>query len=621
MQPTSTHEHSLENLLNTPISIFKDFSKTDKPFYRSVLFALERIKSGASKEKVEKLRSETNEGLRDSIKRSLPCICFSGKFLTRSDNSLTLHSGFLVLDFDKLIEKGINLKQFIKSVSELKYVASAWISPSGNGVKVLIRVFDNGNMHRGQFAALKQVELLKDADRSGINESRICFESYDPEIYINPNPERFEGFIAAAKVEVKQGTKRAAGYDYSKLDAAVKKIRNASDGERHNELLKASRLAGGYIETGFIPEHIAIQILETEFTSRPYNESYSPLKTIQDGIEYGKRVPIYEQEVDEVPQTKEKNTGGIILLSDVWQKMLNQRKTGKPRGTTTYFSSLDKHFTWKKKEITLFSGRPGSGKSEFALQLMLIKSLKEGTKWACFCPENDPADEFYDNLIHTYSGQSTDPSYKNFISEVDYELAAQFVHEHFYLVSPDSAWTPKEIESSFEYCIKSLSCEGTFTDPWNKLEHNMNGVRDDHYVSEYMNKQKRFAQKHDIYNLIILHPKSLKKNNKGEYDPVDAYDLANGAMWINKTDNFIVVHRPNQDKAPHDTTVEVQVKKIKKQKLVGVPGDWLANFNRVSNRYYDFDFSPLELTKETTKSAGWDASNIEPTSNLDDIPF
>lgn len=591
----STQDSSLENLLSSStLSMFRDFYATDKPYYRSVQFALDRIKNGDSRQKVEQLRVETNENKRDAIKKSLPCVCFSGKFLKRNDNSMVSHSGFMILDFDKLIEKGKDLRGFIKEVSKHSFVVAAFVSPSGNGVKVLVRVHDNGNMHRGQFAALKQV--FPDADPSGVNESRICFESYDPEIYINADATRFEGFVAAPKVEVKQGTKSTT-YNYSKLDAAVKKIRNAQDGERHNELLKAARLAGGYIESGFLPEHIAIQILETEFSSRPYNQTYNPLKTIQDGIEYGKRVPIYEQQNDEVQPQKEKNSSGVIFLSDVWSKMLEQRRTGKPRGTTTYFPEMDKHWTWKKGEITLWSGRPGSGKSEFLLQLMLIKSVKQGTKWACFCPENDPADEFYDNLIHSHSGMSTDPFYKNLIPEVEYELSAQFIHEHFFLVSPDAAWTPKEIESSFEYCIKELGCQGTMIDPFNKMQHDMKGLRDDHYVSEFMNVQKRFARRFDIYNQIVLHPHGLRKNSQGGYDVVGPYELANGAMWINKTDNFVVVHRPNQDTDPSDSTVEIHVKKIKKQKLVGVPGMFMLNFDRRQNRYFDFDYSPLKVNE------------------------
>jgi len=605
-------ESSLENLLNSTVSFFSDFYETKRPFHKTVLFALNRIKNGAAREKIELLRNETNDNKKSAIKNSLPCICFSGKFLKRNDNSLVSHSGFIILDFDKLIEKGINLREFIEKCKQIPYVAAAFVSPSGNGVKVLVRVFDNGNMHRGQFAALKLVPLFADADLSGVNESRICFESYDPDIYINPNPERFEGFVAAPKAEVKQGSKSTSGYNYAKLDPSVKKIRSASDGEKHNELLKAARLAGGYIESGFIPEHIAIQILEQEIGLREGVDMKVAAQTIRDGIEYGKRVPIYEQQADEVQQQKEKNSSGVVFLADVWQIMLQQRKTGKPRGTTTYFPEMDKHWTWKKGEITLWSGRPGSGKSEFLLQLMLIKSVNEGTKWACFCPENDPADEFYDNLIHSHSGMSTDPFYKNLIPEVDYELSAQFIHEHFFLVSPDAAWIPKEIESSFEYCIKELGCEGVMVDPFNKMQHEMKGMRDDHYVSEYMNIQKRFARKFNLYSEIVLHPHGLKKNSKGEYDVVGPYDLANGAMWINKTDNFIVVHRPNQDADPSDSTVEIHVKKVKKQKLVGVPGSFFLNFDRRQNRYYDLDFSPLKQGKTPIKVAKEEVIEIQP---------
>jgi hypothetical protein len=54
--------------------------------------------------------------------------------------------------------------------------------PRGNGLKALLKIAD-GTKHREHFAALK--ELFPDADKSGVNLSRVCYESYDPEIYIN----------------------------------------------------------------------------------------------------------------------------------------------------------------------------------------------------------------------------------------------------------------------------------------------------------------------------------------------------------------------------------------------------------------------------------------------------
>ena len=48
------------------------------------------------------------------------------------------------------------------------------------------------------------------------------------------------------------------------------------------------------------------------------------------------------------------------------------------------------------------------GKSEILKQICLIKSLEENKKFVFYSPEDFPPEEFYDGMIHTLSGMSTD---------------------------------------------------------------------------------------------------------------------------------------------------------------------------------------------------------------------
>ncbi len=82
------------------VTIFKDIKKTAQPFFRPALFILNRIKEGASKDLVKKIREEKNKDSINSLKQKLPAICFSGNFTKRNDKSLNQHSGLICLDFD-----------------------------------------------------------------------------------------------------------------------------------------------------------------------------------------------------------------------------------------------------------------------------------------------------------------------------------------------------------------------------------------------------------------------------------------------------------------------------------------------------------------------------------------
>lgn len=91
---------------------------------------------------------------------------------------------------------------------------------------------------------------------------------------------------------------------------------------------------------------------------------------------------------------------GIHEINDpLAAKMLNQFRHGRAKGVTTHFPYFDRCFTILAGEMTLFTGTPGSGKSQFLRQIMVNKSYFDGWKWACFVPEDAPSDYFYDDFF------------------------------------------------------------------------------------------------------------------------------------------------------------------------------------------------------------------------------
>ena len=171
-----------------------------EPFYITLENALTRIKNGNSKIKVEEIRNTLDKEKASNLKKNLPSICFSGKFASdRQDKDLIQHSGFIVLDFDDVADIRDKQTDIISS----PFVYACWISPSGNGLKALIKIAQ-GSKHREHFQALQ--EVFPEIDRSGINPSRVCYESYDPEIYINEKAEVFKKIKKLEKVKVVEKT-------------------------------------------------------------------------------------------------------------------------------------------------------------------------------------------------------------------------------------------------------------------------------------------------------------------------------------------------------------------------------------------------------------------------------
>jgi hypothetical protein len=168
------------------VTIFQSIKDTSAPFYRNVSVILGRIKSGASKELVKKIRAEKRKPERNELKKKLPAICFSGKFTKRADAYLVEHSGLICLDFDGYT-KTKDLLEDKENLSKNKYVYSVFISPSGNGLKVLVKIPADAENHINFFNSLEKYFNSQYFDKTSKNVSRVCYESYDPLIHVNEN--------------------------------------------------------------------------------------------------------------------------------------------------------------------------------------------------------------------------------------------------------------------------------------------------------------------------------------------------------------------------------------------------------------------------------------------------
>ena len=166
------------------VTIFKNIKETATPFYREVGLVLERIKDGSSKDLVKSIRQEKDKPQRNELKKLLPAICFSGIFTKRNDNSISEHSGLICLDFDGY-PKMKDMLEEKERLSKNRFVYSVFISPSGNGLKVLIRIPQDVDNHINYFNSLEKHFDSQYFDKTCKNVSRVCYESYDPLVYIN----------------------------------------------------------------------------------------------------------------------------------------------------------------------------------------------------------------------------------------------------------------------------------------------------------------------------------------------------------------------------------------------------------------------------------------------------
>jgi len=171
------------------VSFYNSITSTSPKINKDVSFFLDRIKDGASKDLVSEIRATTDQEKQNELKKKLPVVTFNGYFLNRSKSGFKKPSGLMIMDFDdsKGFEDANKLKDDLKKD---KHVFSAWISPR-LGVKALYRIIDVDNDDHLKKVYAQVKERYPELDDSGKDISRACFESFDPEIYVNLEAEVF----------------------------------------------------------------------------------------------------------------------------------------------------------------------------------------------------------------------------------------------------------------------------------------------------------------------------------------------------------------------------------------------------------------------------------------------
>ena len=531
--------------------------------------ALERVKNGNSKDRVEEVRS----GKKDA-KKQLPVVLFSGMFEQRKDSSLKKHSGFIVLDFDNLTD--VEYAKTKLATDEHSY--ATWISPSGNGVKVLVRV-TNPEHHESHFRALEKYydkAYGLEIDSTGKNTSRACYESYDPSIVINKDCKKF-GAMLSEKSNNQSVVTLGEMTDYMKLNIAATMVRESKDGERHDKLLRASRLCGGYISAGRMEREVVESVLLREFSRRDYDTDYNPSLTIKDGINEGMSFPLTETIADEKKIRREQmvENGDLSFISsdeDDLQWMADFAAGRIQVGLTTGSDEMDKHFVYKR-DFTIINGISNVGKTSFALYMIVNSAVRHGWRWLIYSAENKTA-SIKMKLLQFALGRSI-----NKMTAGEMREGMRWIGKHFIVI------TNKEVVSYTDLLVYSerlmannMNFDGFFIDPYNALKIEMahgSSLSTHEYHYESASEMLTFSNGNDKALWLNVHAFTEAQRRMGDDGYVvapQAPDTEGGGKFVNRADNFLTFHRKvNHDEPNMKRTMEFHVRKIRETETGGEP--------------------------------------------------
>lgn len=224
-QSNLKHKQNTEqpHALQTSVSVFNSVKHTIPSESITLSDGLKRIKSGHYRAEIERLQpiassafqawktrtdgEEKSEAEKqyDALKRTLPAYTWSGQFSVRRANELHRHSGVLCVDVDHLDTADVD--ELRNTLRQDPHVLFLFRSPSYHGLKIGIPIDCKRHAATWEAVALYFRDCYGfEIDSACKDVSRLCFVSYDPELFVNQAAQPFT--VSPPSYERRNQTKR-----------------------------------------------------------------------------------------------------------------------------------------------------------------------------------------------------------------------------------------------------------------------------------------------------------------------------------------------------------------------------------------------------------------------------
>lgn len=562
---------------------------------------------------ITELRQLSDKDAQNKRKMELPVVIFGGKFSSRNNKSLVEASGLMILDFD--CESKAESEKILNRIKDDEYIFCYFRSTRGLGWKALVKIpiVQSDKEYKLYWNAVE--EYFPNVDSACKDISRACFYSYDPELKVNPQSKvwkrKKDPKLQRASQKVSKST------NYSLVNKALNVIRMANVGERHNKILAASRLCGGWVASGKVDYQEAQRLLEQEAYHIDPDDFKTNKRAITDGLDHGMRDPLDEDKYFAQENIEQKFDKIYWTLNDVDDEIESKFEIGIEDGFKTGYDSIDEHYTMYLGYTTYIYGAPFSGKSQIWFDILKNYSYRYGMRHVIYSPETGSAADVFIELIQMVSGADFYDLHGYKMDKQTMIEAKKFVDEHFIVLDPGAkSMTVDDLIASCEMIerVYNTKIHTVTIDPWNDLYHDMKdqNYREDKYLEEFLKKIRVTAHLNHWHICVITHTRDQQKEKKGNvmfYPPATFREIAGGQTWSRRGFMMVSVWRPAEGLEEYggmefngNETLWIQQKF--KPKYAGKKGIAVVKYKPQKHCYYEgTEALPRYAKKDPAKEA------------------
>lgn len=210
------------------------------------------------------------------LKKELPSFTTSATFKDkRNSSNVLLYNGLVCVDFDH-VSKHL-LEELKNRLSEIPCVYAAFVSPSGEGLKVIIKTNNTCYLKHSEVVVqcwdyLKRHHISLEPDKSGKDVARLCFMSHDPKLYLHEQAQALEikTDFTQQRLSKPVSLSHVFGNELEKVEAFTNNKNNFQSGNRNNYVFifacnarkmnvlesETHQYAQKFIECDFSPQEI-----------------------------------------------------------------------------------------------------------------------------------------------------------------------------------------------------------------------------------------------------------------------------------------------------------------------------------------------------------------------------
>ncbi len=236
---------------------------------------------------------------------------------------------------------------------------------------------------------------------------------------------------------------------------------------------------------------------------------------------------------------------------------------------------IDEYLRYKESNFNVVLGHANVGKTTVILYLMLVYAKRIKKRWLVFSSENEPH-SIVRKLVEFLEMKPI-----NKIEQSDYEKQCEFINSHFKIVDCSSLYTYRSLIELAKAIKNAWEYHGMLIDPYNSLIKDpemTKNIGGHEYDYQACSEIRLFAKKYKITVWLNTHANTNALRVKhpighdyvGHPIPPLASDVEGGGKFVNRADDFLVIHRYIQ----HPTEwmfSHIHVRKVKEIETGGRP--------------------------------------------------